>query len=437
MSAIPSAAQPARAPDRHAPVGLTKPPKKRPLAVLMALLSIAAFAVIVYQLWLKPAGQPKVAPGAAIRTAKALAGPLEVTLRLSGQTSARNFANVRAPMTQGDRSGALTLLKVANSGSWVNKGDVVAEIDSQAAQDHIDDLKDTIQQAENDVGKRRAEQAVEWENTLQTLRVSKANFDKAQLDYSAAEVKTDIERELLKLARDEAEARYREQQKDLDFQKSSQTSEIRILELTLAQHKKHIGRHMHDIVQYTAHAPMPGLAVMASIWRGGDMGQVQQGDNIWPGQQILKIVDTRSMQVEANVSQADAGDLRIGQRVRVGLDAFPDLTFTGRVYSIGALAVGGWSTSYYIRSVPVRVAIEGTDPRLIPDLSAHADVILSSQPAQAQVPIGAVHEANGSAWVLVKAADSFERRAVTLGQRNNVMVAVESGLRAGDVVKLN
>lgn len=430
------ATAPPRAPERPQPVAVLKRPRRGgPWVAAVAALILIAGGVAAYRALTKAR---QASPAAAIRTAKVFSGPLEITLRMSGQTSARNFANVTAPLLRGpEMRGSLVLMKLAKPGAMVHKGDLIAQLDAQSLEDHIDDLKDTVQQAANDVQKREAEQKVEWEDMQQTLRVAKSELDKAKLDYSAGEVKTDIERELLKLSMDEAQARYNEQLKDVAFRKASQESELKILKLTLERHSRHMARHTRDLEKFTMYATMDGLAVMANIFRGGEMAQVQLGDQVWPGQQIMKVVDTRSMQVEGSVSQSDSSELRLGQRVRIGLDAFPNKTLAGRIYSIGALAVGGWRQNYYIRNVPVRVAIEGSDPMLIPDLSAHADIILETVPDQLQVPIAAVDEQGGKATARVKTATGWETRAVMLGKRNNVYVAVTSGLAAGEEVRVN
>lgn len=436
MSAIPTPA-PAAAPPKPGPVSVPPRPRRSRVWIgLLAALIVVAGSVYAWRVLTKTA-QPAT-PAAAIRTAKATVGPLEITLRVSGQTGARNFSNVTAPLLRGpENRGSLALLDLAPGGSHVKKGQLLARIDAQAAQDHIDDLKDTIAQAESDIRKREAEQKVEWEQMQQTLRVAKAQYEKAKLDYSAAEVKVDVERELLKLSVDEAEARYKRQQHDVDFRKAAQESELKILALTLERHKRHIGRHQHDLEKFTINSPMNGLVVMATIFRGGDMGQVQQGDQVWPGQQILKVVDTRNMQVEGSVSQADSGELRVNQLARIGLDAFPDVHMTGKVYSIGALAVGGGRQSnYYVRAVPVRVQIEGSDPRLIPDLSAHANIVLETIPNQLQVPSGAVQEENGKTYVSVREGGQFVRREVKIGKHSNTAAAVLAGLNAGDEVRL-
>jgi hypothetical protein len=95
--------------------------------------------------------------------------------------------------------------------------------------------------------------------------------------------------------------------------------------------------------------------------------------------QIMKVVDLSSMQLEARVSQTDSHNFRVGQTAEIGLDAFPGLKFPGRINTIGAIATKGMWDQYYIRQVPVNIAIEGSDPRLIPDLSAWAFVDTEKQ----------------------------------------------------------
>jgi hypothetical protein len=430
--------QPARPPELPVTPKVPETARRTPvwLKLLVLMLVLAIGAGIAYFVS-RPSS--KASPSVRVATAKATRGPLVTTLRMAGTTSARNFVNITAPLLRGPESrGSLVLLYLVNSGATVRRGEKIVEIDAQQAQDHIDDVRDTIRQAESDIAKRKAEQAVEWETLQQTVRVAKATYEKAHLDAGAAEVKTDVERQLLKLAEEEALARYKEQQQDLENKKASHEAEIRILELTLARHKMHLGRHEHDLKRYTLDASMDGLAVMQTIFRGGEFSQIKQGDQVWPGQGIMKVVDPKSMQVEGSVSQSDSSGLRVGQDVEVGLDAFPGTSFKGKVHSIGALAVGGWRQNYYIRSVPVRVSLLTQDPHIIPDLSAHCNIVLSRTPDVVQIPLAAVRDLGSDRGeVLVKSGDGFERREVTLGARNNMAIAVLNGLHAGEEVRLN
>jgi len=177
-----------------------------------------------------------------------------------------------------------------------------------------------------------------------------------------------------------------------------------------------------------------GLVVMQQVFRGGEMGQIQEGDQVSPGQPIMKIVDPSSMLVVASINQSHSGRLRIGQPATVGFDAFPELRLKGHVYSIGALAVRGHRENYYVRNVPVRVAIEGSDPRVIPDLSTWADIEFERYDNVLMVPREAVETQNGKSAVYVRGPRGFEKRPVTLGPANHTHVAVLEGLRAGEEV---
>lgn len=402
----------------------------------MAWLVAAVIAGgLVYQFGFRNAASRHTVVTASTATAKP--GEIRKVLRVSGQTAARTFVQMTAPVMRGPEARSLQLLYLVPSGTMVRKGEKVAEIDAQSLRDHIDDIADSIRQAASDVEKRRMEQAVEIENLSQTLRVRKATMDKARLDFQAAEVRTEVERELLKLAVDESQARYNQESRNLAEKRKVHAAEIRILQITQERHQRHHDRHMNDIKVFTLYSPIDGLAVVQSIFRGGESTTIQQGDQLSPGQPFMKVVDRGSMQVEAMINQTESGELRLGQPVDVTIDAFPGLKLPGKVYSIGALAVAGGRSGYYIRTVPVRISIDSTDPRVIPDLSAAGDVLIAKAEAPVQVPIQALRMEKSKPVMMVKSGAGFTRREVEIGARNNTHVAVTSGLKAGEEVLLD
>lgn len=436
MSAI---SRPSPAP-AHPPQALPAPPApapRRPRHWRFWAAVLVVAAVAGYALWKKPWQVRSLAPVAGVRTATVSLGTLERVLRLSGQTSAINYANITVPIFRGREGGTeLTLIKLAKAGSMVKPGEVVAELDGQAMQDHIDDVQATINQAEADIKKRRAEHLVDWENLQQTLRLARADWEKAQLDLKASEVRTTIDQEILRLNVEEAEARYKQLQADLATRREIQRAEIRILEITRDRHIRHRDRHVNDLKRYTFIAPIHGMVVMQTFFRAGEPAQVQLGDQVQPGQTFMKIVDPASMQVEGEVNQVDAEKLRVGQSATVRLDAFPEVVLPGRVASVGAMGVRSWRENYYIRTIPVKVRILGTHPRLIPDLSASADVLLERKENALLVPLEAVHREGSESVVYVKRGQSFERRVVKLDGQSATHAAVASGLRSGEQVAL-
>lgn len=403
---------------------------------LLALATLAIAAAAGFWLWTRPV-TPQT-PLTGDKTAAATIGPLESSIRLNGQTSARNFYTVTAPIMRGPESrGGMIIEKMAKGGVLIKKGDPLIAIDGQTMADHVDDVKDQLRQGQNDIAKRKSEQAVEMGQLEQTLRIAKAQWEKAKLDAQPAPVRTAIERDLMKLAVDEAESRYMQQLQDLEQKKVGHAAEIKILETTVARHKIHLSRHEIDLSRFTVRAASAGLVIHQPIIRGGDMAQIEEGDQVYPGMPVLKVVDPASMQVEANINQAQSSELRIGQRVRIGFDAFPGLQLTGHVYSIGALASSPGRSQFFIRMVPVRIAIDKLDPRVIPDLSTFADVVTAQQENVLQVPLNALNEENGKTIVYVKSAAGFDKRAVTTGLRSNTQAAIVDGLKAGEEVRVN
>lgn len=373
-----------------------------------------------------------------MRFARAVAGSAATTLRIAGATGAKNFVTITAPMMRGPDSGrSLVLLKLIKNGAMVKPGDVVAEIDSQSIRDHVDDINAQVVQADADVRKRKAEQLIEMENLQQNLRLASSTVQKSKLDAQASAIRSDIDKEELKLAVDEADASLRNAQTELAITRQKQASEIRILEYTRERHTRHRDRHKHDVTLFTIHAPIAGLAVMQSIWRGGDMGQVQEGDQVSPGQPFVKIVDPKSMQLEAAMNQSESEGVAIGQPAEIHLDAFPGLTLHGKVASIGAMGVGGWREQQYIRTLPVRVSIADQDPRVIPDLSGSANVSLSSSATGTLVPVEAVRREDGKPFVYVRNGAETQRRSIDLALRTNTHAVVRNGLKPGEEVVLN
>jgi hypothetical protein len=410
--------------------------KRGVIWLVLAALILAGLSA--YLLAGRPSQAQKQASEAAVPTAAVRVGTVERIIRVAGQTSAKNFAVLTVPILrgQGGRSG-LSLTKLVAGGSRVKTGDIVAQVDQQTYIEQLDDLDANIAQADADLRRLKAQQALDWESLQQSLRSGKSAADKATLDYKAASVKPAIEQELLKLDMDEAVAAYKQSLASEAFRKTSFECSLRVQEISYARQQTRRQRLATDIDHFTFRATMDGLAVVQTFVRSGsDMAQYQVGDSVSPGQSFLRIVDTASMRLEGSANQAESSELRVGQPATITLDAFPGLRFSGKVYSMGAMAASGMFGSYYSRSIPLTVQIQGEDSRLIPDLSAAADILVGRKENVLVVPVESVRSENGTDYVFVRTAQGFEKRQVEIGLQGAAQVEVRSGLSTGDQVAL-
>jgi HlyD family secretion protein len=184
--------------------------------------------------------------------------------------------------------------------------------------------------------------------------------------------------------------------------------------------------------------------VIQNSFRGSEMQQIQNGDQLFPGQMFMQIVDPSSMVINASVNQVDMERLRIGAKARVRFDAYPDLDLPAHLYSMGGVPKSGGVRANYVKEIPIRLRLEKMDPRVIPDLSVSIDVVTEVESdAVAVVPLGSVFQDAGTGakpYVYVQqgaGAEGWQRREVELGLRSFTHVVVRSGIKANEVVALD
>ena len=411
------------------------PPSRR-WALWLCVAVAAAAGLAMYFGAGRSAALRKAGVAATVPTVAVRWGNLDQTVAVTGQTMSPHFASIIIPVQRGRGRGQLHLTKLASGGSVVRAGDVVAEVDALVLKEQLSDMDDSVSQWEADVRKRKAQQAVEWESLAQNLRNSRANADKAGADRRSAEVRSPIDREILRLGQEEAEARYRQQREALPLKQISIEADLRILQIYRDWLQLRRDSMAKDLENFTFRAPMDGMVVMGNVYRPGasDSAQYKVGDQVRPGQVLMKIMQTSSMQLAGAVNQVESRLLQVGQPAKVFFDAIPGLTLQGKVQKVGAIAVRGRRENYFVRSVAATVEIEGSDPRLIPDLSGAAEILIDRQENVLVLPLEALFGQGDQEFVYLKTGESFEKHQVEVGTRSYTHAEVLSGLSADQIV---
>jgi multidrug resistance efflux pump len=95
------------------------------------------------------------------------------------------------------------------------------------------------------------------------------------------------------------------------------------------------------------------------------------GARVDAGDLLAVVGRTDSLELELGVEQVDITRVRIGEQVRLRVDALPQRTFSGRVVSIGALPISDSSSVTF----PVRAMIANEAGLLRPGMAAYARVL--------------------------------------------------------------
>ena len=140
--------------------------------------------------------------------------------------------------------------------------------------------------------------------------------------------------------------------------------------------------------------------------------------------------------MRSRVNQSDIYALRAGQPVHIGLDAYPDLGFSGKIVRVGDIGVTS-GLSQKVRGFQVLFSVDGSDPRLMPDLSASVDVELEKVPSVLLIPRDSVRLEDGKAYVQAWNGSSYQKKNVKLGATNDTEVIAQSGLTEGTRILRN
>ncbi|MBC9176011.1 efflux RND transporter periplasmic adaptor subunit [Roseomonas ludipueritiae] len=155
-----------------------------------------------------------------------------------------------------------------------------------------------------------------------------------------------------------------------------------------------------------------------------------QGMRFAPGETLFRIGDLSTVWLLADVFEQDLGLVGPGQEASIGLTAYPDRRFTGKVTFVYP------TLNAATRTARVRIEILNPEQLLKPDMYATVEIAapLGSTPMVA-VPDSAVLDSGTRQAVLVERAPGrYEPRSVQTGRRADGLVEIRQGIKAGERV---
>lgn len=359
---------------------------------------------------------------------------LTETLRLNGTTQASRSFIVLAPRLEGAQVGSMVITKLVAAGLHVKKGDLLVEFDPQAQTRDYLDKKSTYDNLVSQVAQKQSDEDIARAKDDTAMKQAEDELKRAELEIQRNEVVSRIDAEKNQEAVEEAQATLKQLKETYQLKRAAAVAAIKILEIQRDRAQEAMRYALANAAKMTVYSPMAGVVVYNSIWLGGRMGTVQQGDQVRPGVPFLQVVDPLKMEVRVELNQVDLLKVHRGQQAQMHLDAYPGMTLPAVLDELSPLGHTG-QFSEMVRSFTARFSVQGTDPRLLPDLSAAMDLELGSDGNVLVVPCQSIGTQSGRFFVWLKNANGFEKRAVKTGRRNDLNVVVESGLAEGDIIR--
>jgi len=333
------------------------------------------------------------------------------------------------------------IVKLAESGKPIKKGDMVVEFDGVQQEENLIEKSTDVRSADSEIVQTLAQHKIENEMDSMNLMQSEYNVERAKLEASKAEILSEIEGAKDRIDVGVSEGELGQVKTAIQSRKISHSADRERLDQKKDKAVRDTDLAKGYLSKMVIRAPNDGIVnILPNFRAGGSFGQspppFKEGDRAWTGAAIAEIPDLSEMRVELKLEEVDRGKLKLGQSVRVRVDAIPEKEFNAEMDWISPIAQLVFRTFPPEKLFPARATLKNLDPRLRPGMSASAEIIVDRQPNVLLIPSRASFLLNGKPTVYVQQGKQFLTRTIEVGRRNDEDLVVLKGLKEGELVTL-
>lgn len=328
----------------------------------------------------------------------------------------------------------MTIDWLAEENSWVTKGQVVARFDAE--QLLLDSREEELEMMllDMDMRQQNAEEN-QQQNELNSEKVLVGKEFKFVDTFAIDDLRLYSKLEIIETLsnRDYLGAK----EEFIEWKESSigdrNQSALAVLDIRKGGHQAKFQQHQSALAQLEVVAPYDGMLVYEKNWRGE---KATVGQTVFPGSTIAKIPNLEKMQAKLFVLDKNAIDLKIGQKVNLTLDAYPEENLTGEVLSVSGFSrtiKRGNPTKYF----ELMVSLDDQSSTLQPGAKVSATVSVADSQSKIVIPLQAIFNEKSENYVYIKEGDRFTRHPVKTAGKNLYFVEIVEGLTSGDTIALS
>ena len=444
------------------PVDATRPLLRRILFILLVVSCAVVGGTAYTQGYFTPAVED---PFAHALTYKVVRSDMEINVSELGSLESSNNTQIVCRVR-----GQNTITSVVESGTYVKKGDVVLTLDTLYIDEQISERskyahwskagaqhwQSVMTRAKLSIPEylegRYVARKMEMEKDLaiaeSRLRTSQSMLDHTKMLQERGYVSaTDVEQREFNVTTSELAVENTKTRIGV-YEKTSKERELARLEGDLKIAKAQFGanderadadasrrdRAVAEREYCTIVAPKDGLVIhpRAAAWKGAP--DITEGGTVYKEQVLLLMPDLDEMQVKVGVHEAIVSEITVGLPTRITLpNREPIVATVSHVADIARPAsLGSGDVIKYdviVELPPIADLKPGMSAEIENVLSKHNDVIL--------LPVAAVLELENGFYCWVKSGESVVKRALKLGDSNDIFIVINDGIKVGEDVVLN
>jgi HlyD family secretion protein len=364
---------------------------------------------------------------------EATKGNFEISISASGEILAENSLDIKAPeisMGRDFHASDLKIQDIVPEGTEVKEGDYIATLDKTQFDNTLKDERERLSTFRNNLEMKKLDTAVVLTTLRNNIRNQKHTLEEAEIT--------------LRNSRYEPPTTIRQAEIDLERQKRLLEQRERGYKLKVAQAKRDIATQtmwfnridrrvasLEEVLAgFTIKAPAPGMVVYKRDRRGN---KIKAGSSINPMERnVATLPDLSSLLSKIFISEIEITKVTPGLKVEIGIDAFPNKQFTGKIYTVANIGEKLDNTDTKVFEVMVK--LDGSDPDLRPSMTTSNKVIIKTFSDVIYIPTECVHAGiDGIPFVYTK--DKTKQIVIT-GESNDKNIVIERGLKPKQVVYL-
>lgn len=362
-------------------------------------------------------------------------GYFKVTVTTTGELRAKNAIDVRGPSgLERLNIYQVKISKLIAEGTKVKAGDFIAELDRSEIMTKIKENEIQIQKYESQFLQAKLDS---------NLNLSSARNDIENMKYSLEEKRLAKEQSIYEApsVRRQAEIAYERELKAYDqaiknYGTKVQQSIAKLSEVgaDLSMEKQSISMIMQIFDQFTVKAPADGMLIYMRNWNGT---RLTEGSTINTWNPIVaRLPDLSIMESVTFVNEIDIQKIKVGQSVRLSLDANTNKKVWGSVVSVANIGEERKNSDSKVFEVVVR--INGQDSTLLPSMTTSNEVVVEEFKDVIHVPIESLFsiEQKGKKinYLIKKNGNGFVKQEVEIGAMNDSEVIIKRGISTEDEI---
>jgi hypothetical protein len=174
------------------------------------------------------------------------------------------------------------------------------------------------------------------------------------------------------------------------------------------------------------------MVIYKRNWDGSKLGvggMINAWDNV-----VAELPNLKEMISKTYVNEIDISKVKVGQQVKIGIDAFPEKKFTGKVIEVAN--IGEQLQNSNAKVYEVRIIINEFDSILRPAMTTKNTIETNVIDRVLFTPIESIFNTDSITFVYKKDGGSVVRQQIVAGESNENEIIIREGLKANDEVML-